>query len=115
MAFLMGARPDEVQDAIGYTDDQWHRFYVSLFNLIGRRLGVDGAQMVTRNEAKTLLNQHAWRSYTEIPANERTILLKRVNDTLSAEDIPEVSAKALRWRMTNLIRDFKKKLGMHSY
>jgi hypothetical protein len=32
MAIPMNAKAHEAQDIIGYSDDQWHRFYVSRFN-----------------------------------------------------------------------------------
>jgi hypothetical protein len=72
--------------------------------------------MITRSEAKTLLQEHPWESYTQFPADVRSDLLIRVNASLSAETIPVITARTLRWRMSILVRDFKKKKkpGMHT-
>ncbi|KAF2259141.1 hypothetical protein CC78DRAFT_548579 [Lojkania enalia] len=93
MAIRMNARPDEVQEAIGFRDEQWHRFY-----------------WITKVEAKQLLKDHPeWGSYTSFPASDRISLLDRMNTALSIEGIPPITANVLKWRMSNLVREFRRR------
>ncbi|KAF2272168.1 uncharacterized protein EI97DRAFT_406756 [Westerdykella ornata] len=87
------ARADEVQEALGYRDEQWHWFY-----------------WLTREEAKKLITLHPdCPTYTSFPPREQIQLLERLNATLSNEGIPPITSQVLKWRMSTLIRDLKKR------
>jgi predicted Fe-S protein YdhL (DUF1289 family) len=54
-----------------------------------------------------------WTRWILIPANEKDNMLKRINERLVAERIPEVQMIVLKWRMSQLLRDIQRKYSAY--
>ncbi|KAF2679535.1 hypothetical protein K458DRAFT_346456 [Lentithecium fluviatile CBS 122367] len=93
MDVKMNDRPDKVKAALGYRDEQWHRFY-----------------WLTKEEARSLITAHPeCLTYASFSATERIQLLDRLNAALAADGIPIINATVLKWRMTSLVREMRRK------
>ena len=69
-------------------------------------------QFITKDEAKRLSEAHPdWQRWILIPANEKELMLERINERLIAEDITAVEMIILKWRMSQLLRDIQRKYG----
>lgn len=70
------------------------------------------AKFITKDEAKQLSEAHPdWTRWILIPANEKDLMLHRINGRLAAEGIPEVEMIILKWRVSQLLRDIQRKYG----
>lgn len=70
------------------------------------------AKFITKDEAKQLSEAHPdWTRWILIPANEKDLMLQRINGRLAAEGIPEVEMIILKWRVSQLLRDIQRKYG----
>lgn len=93
MSIRINATVNEARAAAGHNKEQWDRFY-----------------FITKDEAKRLSEAHPdWQRWILIPANEKELMLERINDRLIAEDIPAVEMIILKWRMSQLLRDIQRK------
>ncbi|KAF2201700.1 hypothetical protein GQ43DRAFT_440366 [Delitschia confertaspora ATCC 74209] len=93
MSIRINATVNEARAAAGHNKEQWDRFY-----------------FITKDEAKRLSEAHPdWTRWILIPANEKEIMLERINERLLAEDIPAVEMIILKWRMSQLLRDIQRK------
>ncbi|KAF2748986.1 hypothetical protein M011DRAFT_399317 [Sporormia fimetaria CBS 119925] len=89
----VNATVNEARTAAGHNKEQWDRFY-----------------FITKDEAKQLSETHPlWTRWILIPANEKDIMLQRINGRLSAEGIAPVDMNILKWRMSQLLRDIQRK------
>ncbi|KAF1977780.1 hypothetical protein BU23DRAFT_577755 [Bimuria novae-zelandiae CBS 107.79] len=93
MSIRINATVNEARAAAGHSKEQWDRFY-----------------FITKDEAKQLSEAHPdWTRWIHIPANEKDLLLQRINGRLTAEGIPEVEMIILKWRVSQLLRDIQRK------
>ena len=69
-------------------------------------------KFITKDEAKQLADAHEeWKKWILIPSDEKYRLLGKVNSRLQAEGIPSVEMAVLKWRVTQLLRDFQRRYG----
>lgn len=93
MSIRINATVNEARAAAGHSKEQWDRFY-----------------FITKDEAKQLSEAHSdWTRWILIPANEKDLMLQRINGRLTAEGIPEVEMIILKWRVSQLLRDIQRK------
>lgn len=93
MSIRINATVNEARAAAGHSKEQWDRFY-----------------FITKDEAKQLSEAHPdWTRWILIPANEKDLMLQRINSRLSAEGIPPVEMIILKWRVSQLLRDIQRK------
>jgi hypothetical protein len=72
----------------------------------------DRPKFITKDEAKQLSEAHPdWTRWILIPANEKDLMLQRINGRLTAEGIPPVEMIILKWRVSQLLRDIQRKYG----
>ncbi|KAF2655521.1 hypothetical protein K491DRAFT_704586 [Lophiostoma macrostomum CBS 122681] len=89
----INATVNQAMQFADHSKEQWDRFY-----------------FITKEEAKMLSEAHTeWTRWILIPANEKDNMLKRINERLVAERIPEVEMIVLKWRMSQLLRDIQRK------
>ncbi|KAF2017341.1 hypothetical protein BU24DRAFT_148777 [Aaosphaeria arxii CBS 175.79] len=93
MSIRINATVNEARAAAGHYKEQWDRFY-----------------FITKDEAKQLSEAHPdWTRWILIPANEKEMMLRRINARLVSEGIPAVEMIILKWRMSQLLRDIQRK------
>ncbi|PVH94342.1 hypothetical protein DM02DRAFT_539663 [Periconia macrospinosa] len=93
MSIRINATVSEARAASGHSKEQWDRFY-----------------FITKDEAKQLSEAHPdWTRWILIPANEKELMLQRINGRLIAEGIPAVEMIILKWRVSQLLRDIQRK------
>ncbi|KAK7183828.1 hypothetical protein PSPO01_10164 [Paraphaeosphaeria sporulosa] len=97
MSIRINATVNEARAAAGHSKEQWDRFY-----------------FITKDEAKQLSEAHPdWTRWILIPANEKDMMLQRINGRLTAEGIPPVEMIILKWRVSQLLRDIQRKYANH--
>ncbi|KAF9738043.1 hypothetical protein PMIN01_03326 [Paraphaeosphaeria minitans] len=93
MSIRINATVNEARAAAAHSKEQWDRFY-----------------FITKDEAKQLSEAHPdWTRWILIPANEKDLMLQRINGRLTAEGIPPVEMIILKWRVSQLLRDIQRK------
>lgn len=65
-------------------------------------------KVITREEARRIIDAHPNWTWFQVPADEKELVMSRVNENLAKEKIPEVHADVLRWRMSYAIRNGKR-------
>jgi hypothetical protein len=112
MSIRINATVNEARAAAGHSKEQWDRFYVSVLELQTMVCAKLTAKFITKDEAKQLSEAHPdWTRWILIPANEKDLMLHRINGRLAAEGIPEVEMIILKWRVSQLLRDIQRKYG----
>ncbi|KAJ4297890.1 hypothetical protein N0V90_005789 [Kalmusia sp. IMI 367209] len=110
MSIRINATVNEARAAAGHSKEQWDRFYVSCRAFRKSCGDADRRKFITKDEAKQLSEAHPdWTRWILIPANEKDLMLQRINSRLSAEGIPPVEMIILKWRVSQLLRDIQRK------